>query len=278
MRTGVDGEELPQPVLGERRRVMLMGLPLDSLTESGAVDRIMAGLAAGRGGTVYTPNLHNLRLCSFTPVYAEAVKGASLSLADGMPLIWASRLRGTPLPERVAGSELIWSLTARAAMEARSVFLIGGNPGAADAAATKFRSLHQGLRVVGTMCPPLGFERDEAYLMEVERALASAAPDICYVGLNFEKQVMFIERFGPRLPRTWFLGIGISFSYVSGEVRHAPPWMRRVGLEWAFRLAQEPRRLARRYLLEGVPFGVRLLARALLERWNGRRTADSGGR
>jgi N-acetylglucosaminyldiphosphoundecaprenol N-acetyl-beta-D-mannosaminyltransferase len=247
-------------------RVVLQGMALDVITATQAIDYIMRELAAGRGGWVLTPNLHILRLFSRDPSYAATVSGTSLRVADGMPLVWASRLRGTPLPERIAGSELVWSLTARAADEGRSVFFLGGNPGAGEQAAATLRARSPALKLAGTLCPPFGFERDPAYLAGLEQQLLAAAPDICYVGLNVEKGDPLIARLRPLLPRTWFMGVGISFSYVSGEVKHAPRWVRRVGLEWAFRLAQEPRRLGRRYLMEGIPFACQLLGSALLER------------
>jgi N-acetylglucosaminyldiphosphoundecaprenol N-acetyl-beta-D-mannosaminyltransferase len=248
------------------RRIALMGLELDPLTAEQTIDHIFGELAAGRGGWLLTPNLHILRKFALEPAYAAQVQHTTLRVADGMPLIWASRIRGTPLPERVAGSELIWTLSARAAREGRSVFFLGGNPGAADEAAAVLRERNPGLRVAGTDCPPKGFMDDSAYLGALERKLIDSRPDICYVGLPIGPSEVLIERFRPQLPQAWFAGIGISFSYVSGEVRHAPVMVRRVGLEWLYRLLQEPRRLGRRYLIEGFPFAARLLGSAVLGR------------
>jgi N-acetylglucosaminyldiphosphoundecaprenol N-acetyl-beta-D-mannosaminyltransferase len=183
-----------------------------------------------------------------------------------MPLIWASRLQGTPLPARVAGSDLIWSLTERAAREGCSVFLLGGNPGAAEAAAAEFTRRFPALRVAGHYCPPVGFENDPVQAAAIDAMLAAARPDIVYVGLGAPKQERLITRLRPLLPAAWFLGIGISFSFVTGEVRRAPRWMQVAGLEWAHRLVQEPRRLAKRYLVHGLPFAAKLLA---VSAWRG---------
>ncbi|MCC6660734.1 MAG: WecB/TagA/CpsF family glycosyltransferase [Phycisphaerales bacterium] len=226
----------------------------------------MAGLAAGRGGWVVTPNLEILRRLTTEPALATLVAPADLRLADGMPLIWASRLQRTPLPARVAGSDLIWSLTGRAARDGRSVFLLGGNPGAAEHAAAEFARRFPGLRVAGHHCPPMGFEKDPGQLAALEALLLAACPDIVYVGLGSPKQEHLITRLRPLLPAAWFLGIGISFSFVTGEVRRAPRWMQACGLEWAHRLVQEPRRLAKRYLVHGLPFAARLL---LVSAWRG---------
>jgi N-acetylglucosaminyldiphosphoundecaprenol N-acetyl-beta-D-mannosaminyltransferase len=246
-----------------------MSVPLDNLDGREALDRISEDLAAGRGGWVITPNLDILRRMVTDAGYRELLAAATLRLADGMPLVWAARVQRTPLKERVAGSDLIWTLSARAAQEGRSIYFLGGNPGAAAAAAAKLQGLHPALKVAGIECPPIGFEKDEAYMSGLRERLAAASPDICFVALGAPKQDRVIRSLLPLLPRTWFLGIGISFSFVSGEVKRAPRWMRAAGLEWVHRMVQEPRRLARRYLLEGLPFAGRLMASAVRARFRG---------
>src|SRR5688500_4646576 len=145
------------------RFVRLLGVQLDNLSPTETVDHIFDELAHGRGGWVVTPNLDILRRLVVDADYRDLTAPATLRLADGMPLVWASRIQGTPLKARVAGSDLIWSVTARAAQDGRSVFFLGGNPGAAEAAAAKLRDLNPSLRIAGTECPPMGFEKDTAY-------------------------------------------------------------------------------------------------------------------
>jgi N-acetylglucosaminyldiphosphoundecaprenol N-acetyl-beta-D-mannosaminyltransferase len=248
------------------RRVELMDMPIDPLTQGEALGSIIGALARGEGGWVITPNLDHLRTYRRRPELRRHFREADLVMADGMPLVWASRLQDTPLPERVAGSDLIWSLTRGAARLGAPLFLVGGNPGTAAAAAHTLTLAAPGLTVAGTHCPPLGFEHDEAALARVERAVEAAGPALVYVGLPLDKQVALIPRLRERLPSAWFLGLGISFSFVSGDVSRAPRWMRVVGLEWTHRLAQEPGRLARRYLVEGVPFAGALFVHALRAR------------
>ena len=244
----------------------LLGIPLHAVTEQQTIEHILAALDAGRGGWVVTPNLDHLRRLRRDAEFRELCMEADLRVADGMPLIWASRLQGTPLPERVAGSALIWSLTAAAASAGRSVYLLGGEPGTADAAATVLARHAPGLRIAGTLCPPVGFEHDPVRLEEMTSELASASPDIIYVALGSPKQERLIQRLRPVVPGAWWLGVGISFSFVAGQVRRAPPWMQRLGLEWVHRLAQEPRRLAHRYLVQGLPFAGQLMVAAALHR------------
>ena len=183
-----------------------------------------------------------------------------------MPLIWASRLQGTPLPERVAGSDLVPGLSAAAAERGRCVYLLGGSPGTAEAAAAVLLRRTPDLRIAGSACPPMGFEHDERALGEVIENLVSARPDIVYVALGSPKQELLIDRARSLLPATWWMGVGISFSYLCGHVHRAPRWMQAIGLEWLHRLTQEPGRLAKRYLLQGIPFAVALLGEAMTHR------------
>jgi N-acetylglucosaminyldiphosphoundecaprenol N-acetyl-beta-D-mannosaminyltransferase len=184
-------------------------------------------------------------------------------LADGMPVVWASRLLGRPLPERVAGSSLVSTLSAGAARSGLSVYLLGGDPGTADAAAAELRRRHPMLHVAGTDCPERGFDVVPSAVDAIAERIRAARPAIVFVALGCPKQERLITRIRGAAPEAWWLGVGISFSYLSGDVRRAPAWMRRCGLEWLFRLAQEPKRLARRYLREDIPFAVRLAGLAL---------------
>jgi N-acetylglucosaminyldiphosphoundecaprenol N-acetyl-beta-D-mannosaminyltransferase len=247
-------------------RVSLMGLDIDAMTEEQVVAQVVDRSLNDEGGWVITPNVDHLRSYRRRPELRRYFHSADLLLADGMPLVWASRLQGTPLPERVAGSDLIWSLSREAARRRASVYLVGGNPGSAEAAAGVLRDAAPGLEVAGAHSPPMGFLEDAAERRRSERFVAEANPDIVYVGLPLDKQVELIPRLRERLPHAWFLGLGISFSFVCGEVSRAPDWMRSTGLEWIHRLVQEPQRLGRRYVVEGLPFMLELFAHSLRRR------------
>jgi N-acetylglucosaminyldiphosphoundecaprenol N-acetyl-beta-D-mannosaminyltransferase len=217
---------------------------------------------------VMTPNLDHLRLFRSSDDLRRHFEEADLVVADGIPLVWASRIQDTPLPERVAGSDLIWSLTKEAERREASVYLVGGNPGTAEAAGEVLRERAPGLTIAGTDCPPRGFEQRPGEVDSLGARIERSRPDIVYVGLPLDKQVALIPPLRRVLPSAWFLGLGISFSFVCGEVRRAPRWMQRVGLEWVHRLLQEPRRLFRRYLVHGLPFAARLFAHAAIQRWS----------
>jgi N-acetylglucosaminyldiphosphoundecaprenol N-acetyl-beta-D-mannosaminyltransferase len=252
---------------GPRRRTRLMGAPMDVVSEARAVHDIVAAAEAGQGHWTITANLDHLRRYHRHPAQKSLIDEADLVVADGMPLIWASRLAGEPLPERVAGSRMVWSICEIASARGQTVFLLGGDPGVAERAAQVFQDRYPGLRIAGTNCPTPGFEHDELQLGRIQRQITDAQPNIVFVALGFPKQDHLIRRLRRALPHASFLGVGISLSYATGDVSRAPDWVCQLGLEWAYRLAQEPtRQLVRRYVIDGFPFGVRLIVCAVQRR------------
>lgn len=240
-------------------RIDVMGLPVDRVTEDEAVRAVVEPAAAGQGGWVITPNLDQLRRFTHEPALRPYFRAADLVVADGMPLVWATKLAGAPLPERVAGSDLIWSVSRAAADHSLPIFLLGGNPGAAEGAREVLQREIPALDVAGVRCPPHGFEHDRSELHAITAHLRSTRPAIVFVALGFPKQEALIARLRRTHPRMWFLGVGVSLSFVAGEIARAPAWMQKAGVEWAHRLVQEPRRLFRRYVRDGLPFAGRLL-------------------
>lgn len=246
--------------------VRIHDVALHAISEARCVQWIVNALDAGHGGWVVTANLDHLRRFSGNNDYTELCRDATLVVADGMPLIWASKLQGTPLPERVAGSNLISSLSAAAAAQGRSIYLLGGAEGTAKAAAEVLTRRHSTLRVCGTCCPTISLENGGDSLSVIVENLSRSKPDIVYVALGSPKQEVLIDRLRDRFPEIWWLGVGNSFSLLCGHIPRAPLWAQRVGLEWLHRLIQEPRRLWRRYIIDGCPFAVRLIIGAAWQR------------
>jgi N-acetylglucosaminyldiphosphoundecaprenol N-acetyl-beta-D-mannosaminyltransferase len=244
------------------------------VTEAHAVQEIVDAAKAGRGQWTITANLDHIRRYRRDPAQRDLIDEADLVVADGMPLIWASRLAGEPLPERVSGSSMVWSVCDAARIHRQSVFLLGGDLGVAERAAEVFRDRYPGLEIAGTMCPPPGFESDERELAAIQRRVVETAPKIVFVALGFPKQDLLIRMLRQSLPQASFLGVGISLSYATGDLSRPPSWICQLGLEWAYRLWQEPtRRLVRRYLIDGLPFGMQLMMSATR---HGARRARSG--
>nr|WP_184938354.1 WecB/TagA/CpsF family glycosyltransferase [Planomonospora venezuelensis] len=241
-----------------------------ALTESQVGEHVAAEWRQRRGGSIVTANVDIARKATADPALAELVAGAELVVADGMPLVWAARLSGTPVPARVTGASLVFSLSELAAREGRTVFLLGGEPGVPDGAGRVLADRYPGLKVAGTHSPPFGFDTDQDGLREAVEKVAAAAPDLVFVGLGFPKQERFIAALRPRLPSAWHLGCGAGIPMAAGQFQRAPAALQRAGGEWLYRLWLEPRRLAGRYLRDDLPFALRVLAAAAWKRLAGR--------
>jgi N-acetylglucosaminyldiphosphoundecaprenol N-acetyl-beta-D-mannosaminyltransferase len=251
--------------------VSIAGVDFDPLTESEVVQHVRDALERREGGRILTPNVDILRLIATAPGVRAHVDDATLVVADGMPVVWASQIAGGRrhgLPERVAGSSLTWSLCAVCAVDGHRVFLLGGAPGSpgvpsgAQRAAAVLGLRYPRLKVAGCVSPPYGFDLDPSRRAAILADVVEAKPDLVLVGLGFPKQEQIIDDLRPELPSAWFLGCGASINFVIGDERRAPGWMQRSGLEWAYRLAQEPRRLGPRYLRNDLPYAARLLTGA----------------
>ena len=205
-----------------------------------------------QGGAVFTPNVDHVVKVDGDPAFREAYERCSLSLADGQPVVWASRLMGARLPAKVSGSDLVWPLMERAGEKGWRVYLCGGPPGVAEAAgeaATK----RYGVKIVGAESPRMAMvanPEDDAIAERVRKADAQ----LLLVGFGAPKQELFIHRAGPKLGQAVALGIGASLDFMAGRLPRAPQWMSRSGLEWLYRLGKEPKRLWRRYLVEDPKF------------------------
>jgi N-acetylglucosaminyldiphosphoundecaprenol N-acetyl-beta-D-mannosaminyltransferase len=255
-------------------RVKVGGFEVDGLTEQQVVGRVMESLDRGDGGWIVTLNVDICQAIQHDPALADLASDASISVPDGMPLVWAARLCGEPLAERVTGSSLIFSLSDAASRVSRSVYLLGGALGVPDAAGAALAHRYPGLVVAGSDSPPLGFDMTAEGLEPVREKLVAAAPDIVFVGMGFPKQEKLIQSLVPHLPGTWFVACGAAIPMAAGTVRRAPKWVQKAGLEWMFRLLSEPRRLFTRYVVRDLPFATVLLVSALRRRSQVRRRAS----
>lgn len=251
---------------GPTTRARVAGLEFDRLRETEVVRYITEASEFGRGGWVATPNIDICRQARRDPAVRDLVESATLVVPDGMPLLWASRLRGDRLVERVTGSSLIFSLSSAAARGGRSVYLLGGDAGVPELAGSELAHRCPGLKVAGTDAPPRGFDETADAVAAVRERLLLAAPDIVYVGLGFPRQERLITELAPSLPRAWFVACGAAIPFAAGALPRAPTWLQRSGLEWMFRLLTEPRRLFRRYLVHDLPYAIGLLVSCAAER------------
>ena len=245
--------------LPARSRVRIGHLWVDAVTFDEALSSIGELVRRGAGGSVFTPNVDHVVTAEHDEAFREAYEAASLSVADGKYVVWASRWLGTPIPGKVSGSDLIEPLLRQAGKEGWRVFMLGGAPGVADAAADWSRR-ECGTNVVGTASPFIRLDGSPGDLDQGMDEVASSRPDVVLVAMGAPKQERWIHHNRARLGSAVALGIGASLDFVIGRVKRAPRWVSDAGLEWVYRLVREPRRLSHRYLVKDPRF-LAVLAR-----------------
>ena len=248
---------------GTPDRIRIGQLPIDVVSFEGALDVIDQLVRSGNGGTVFTPNVDHIVMAEHDPRFRAAYQAASLSLVDGTPVLWASRLLGTPLPAKISGSDLVMPLMERAAERGYRVYFLGGAPGVAELARDKLRQALPGIQIVGTDASRINVTGDMNEIDEVVDRVRRARPDLVLVALGAPKQEIWSQARQQLLKPAVMIGVGASLDFVAGIQKRAPRWMSSAGVEWLYRLAQEPRRLAGRYLLRDPEF-CWILVRQLL--------------
>lgn len=258
----VTGVELPvvtlQPFSAEATYPVqtLFGCPIARLRMAEAVDEVYR-LIACRGTTcryVVTPNVDHVVMLQEHRGLRRAYRDAALVVADGMPVVLASRLLGKPLPERITGTDLlIAALEAASQRGGLRVYLLGALPGVAVQAAGKIHERWPAVQVVGTNSPPFGFEHDPEYVANLLEDIRQCQPDLLVVGLGAPKQELFVHAHRQEIDAL-AMCVGAAIDFIAGNKQRAPAWMQRWGLEWLHRVATEPRRLLRRYLRDAWRF------------------------
>jgi N-acetylglucosaminyldiphosphoundecaprenol N-acetyl-beta-D-mannosaminyltransferase len=240
-------------------RVNILGLPIDNCTMHEALQKIVGYVEGHQFSFAATPNVDFVIKARKDPVLRDLYEKANLVVADGVPLLWASRMLGTPLQERINGTDLFERTCELAAERGYSVYLLGGNPGAARNACKKLVARLPELRIAGWECPPYGFGGDVDENLKVQARIRESGAQILFLGFGTPKQEKWISAYGREAGISFAVGVGISFSFVGGEIKRAPRWMQHGGLEWLWRLLKEPKRLWKRYLVEDIPFFYLLL-------------------
>lgn len=204
--------------------------------------------------TIVGPNAQLVTLAQENKRFAAAMQAADLSVPDGISVVLASRLLQSPIPERVTGGDLMERMCAEAARYGFSVFFLGGLPGAAIMAARNLQERYPGLNICGTCCPPMGFENNPRELARIREKINAAEPDLLCVAFGAPKQEIWMQENRDQVRVGAILPVGAAFDTHAGLRRRAPRWIQWLGMEWGFRLAMEPRRLWRRYLIGNAKF------------------------
>jgi N-acetylglucosaminyldiphosphoundecaprenol N-acetyl-beta-D-mannosaminyltransferase len=235
------------PALAAPPSVDLLGVPLAVVDYERTLDWVDAAVEAGAREYVCVAAVHTVMASREDPELRAAVLGASMTVPDGQPLVWALHALGHRLPDRVYGPELMDRACARAARSGQRFYLYGGrNQGALAQLARCLRLRHPGLKIVGGYAPPFR-ELTDAENEWVAADIARSGADVVWVGIGVPKQEKWMARMRPRVQAPVLIGVGAAFDFHAGLVPQAPPALQRLGLEWLYRLRQEPHRLWRRY-------------------------------
>lgn len=244
------------------RRGEVLGTPIDALTTAEVLELADRAVRERRRlliGVVNAAKLVNMRRDA---ALREAVRSADLILADGMSVVWAGRLLGCPVPERVAGIDLMIELLKRGDEQRYRVYFLGATREVVEETVARVRRQHPNLELAGFRDGYFSVDAEEQVAAEIR----AARPDLLFVAMSSPKKEIFLSRWCGHLDVPVCHGVGGAFDVIAGRVRRAPPGWQRRGLEWLYRLLQEPRRMWRRYLVTNTLF-VGLVASALARRW-----------
>ena len=234
--------------------VTLFGMTISNVTLDEALQDMDRQIVSREPGYIVTPNVDHVIEFRDNPEFRDAYRDAFLVLADGVPILWAGKLLKKPIKQKISGSDLVYWLSEHASRHGYRIYFMGGAEGVAEEAAKILQTRYPGLQVAGWCCPPLGFERDPLKNQEIIDKIRAARTDICFVALGAPKQDVWSYKYCQETGAPIHIGVGGTFDFVAGRTRRAPVWMQRCGLEWLWRLIQEPRRLAHRYLVRDMIF------------------------
>jgi len=234
------------------------GININNISMHEALEEIKKWIEKGKPSYVVTPNAAHIVCLKKDKEFRMAYQNASLVLPDGISLIWASILLGAPLKKRCAGSDLFAEICRIAERMGKRIFLLGGTNGSEGAAAARLKKLFPKLGI-GYYSPPFGFEHNENELKTTVDMINRSKADILFLCVGSPKSEKLIWKNIDKLNVTLSIAVGASLDFIAGRVKRAPPWMQRIGMEWFFRLIQEPRRLYKRYLIGNSIFLYLLL-------------------
>jgi N-acetylglucosaminyldiphosphoundecaprenol N-acetyl-beta-D-mannosaminyltransferase len=239
-------------------RVNILGVGISTITMNEAVDQIQSWIAHDSRKYVSVCNVHTIMECQKSDVMRQAVNGAGIATPDGMPLVWLGRHFSKRVVKRVYGPDLMLAVCEQSVVSGYTHYFYGGAEGVPELLAARLKKQFPDLRVAGMYSPPfrpLTIVEEEKM---IER-LNTADPDIVWIGLGTPKQDLWMARYRDRLRARVFIAVGAAFDFHTGRIPQAPIWMQRSGLEWLYRLVQEPRRLWYRYLVYNPLFVARVL-------------------
>lgn len=236
----------------ERPRANVLGVGVHAVTLDNAVDLLEGAIASGNKGYVCVTGVHGVMEARRSESFRGLLDRALLVVPDGMPTVWLGQLQGHNIG-RVFGPDLMWTLCRRSVEHHMTHYLYGGKPGVVDTLRAVLEAHFPGIQVAGSFTPPFRMLTDDEQARVVDE-ISRVKPDVIWVGLSTPKQERFMAEMIDRLDCTLMIGVGAAFDIHTGNLRDAPDWVKRAGLQWLHRLGQEPRRLWKRYLVNNSAF------------------------
>ena len=257
-----NGHQILQRAVTSVPRVNVLGVGIHALRMDLAVDTVEAAIAGNTKGYVCVTGVHGVIEAQRDEKFRSILNNAFLVTPDGMPTVWVGKAQGHRKMERVYGPDMMIEVCRRSVEKGYTHFFFGGNEGVAQELAARLKSRFPGIKIVGSYTPPFRpLNPDEE--AELAAQLEETRPDLFWVGLSTPKQERFMEAYLDRLNVKVMLGVGAAFDIHTGRTKDAPKWMQRSGLQWLFRLLQEPRRLARRYMINNPLFVYQMFLQCL---------------
>ena len=240
------------------KTIKMFGLNIDSLSMKEAVDVVGSWILQGKSDCKYvvTPNVDHVVQLEKNTAFKNAYLKASMIVADGKPVVLASKILGKPLPETIPGSDLVPNIFEHFNQSGTplKVFLLGAMPGVGEVAAKNIEARWPSIDVVGVLSPDFGFEKDEAYCDRICASIAASNADLLVIGLGAPKQELWISKYSQKIPVKVALCVGATIDFLAGNKPRAPIWMRGMGIEWLHRMLSEPKRLVKRYAIGAIVF------------------------
>ena len=235
------------------RRINVLGVGVHDVNLDQSLGEIESAIAAGNKGYVCATGVHGVMEAQKDAQLKSIFNRSLVTTPDGRPTVWVGRLQGSRTMDQLTGPNLMLSVCELSAKLGYTNFFYGGNTGVADELKQNLCRRFPGLKVVGTYTPPFR-KLNSAEEAELISTVARLKPDIFWVGLSTPKQERFMAEYIHRLDTTLMMGVGAAFDMHTGRIQDSPDWIKRAGLQWAHRLAQEPRRLWKRYLINNPRF------------------------
>lgn len=233
-------------------RMEFLNTHIDNLTMSEAIEETDRLIRERKHSYIVTPNMDHIVLMENDELFKDIYDNADLVLTDGKPLLWIAKKQGTPIKEKISGSDFFPEMCKLAARNGYKIYILGAAEGVAAKAAENLQKKHEGLQIVGTYSPPIGFENDKDEVEHIIDKINISNADILAVALGSPKGEKFIYRIRDRINVALSISIGATIDFEAGNVRRAPKWMSNIGLEWLYRITQDPGRLIKRYWNDAI--------------------------